>query len=318
MNLADLRQLQKEFISVIVENSDIKAITDFLFFSYLGARICYASSHPLALFSEEKFKNFETFKNFLLHLKKLEHYSVFAHTPVFVNTENIEVEQKLLLAQIYFKVFWDETKKQALFNLRHLAENLSEEQFAKLIEIPPDLTSIEIVYFKNNQNLYQGTLLEFPYHLVEEDHNNFFAIPEVIIIKQLKPYPFNWVGVIVHNFSRIFSHQFVRHTWLNFNQRSHRYTEVDKFILPKNFSDYHIKTYQEIIEYTMKYYKDFMKDLKKESARFLVPQGVATTLLATGPEFVWEDFINKRAIPQAQEEIKNLAFLLKEHLFKNR
>ncbi|QER41997.1 FAD-dependent thymidylate synthase [Thermodesulfobacterium sp. TA1] len=315
MKLSDLRETQKELISIVFENSDFKALTDFLFFSYLGARICYASSHPLALFSEEKFKNFEAFKSFLLHLKKLEHYSVFAHTPVFVDTANIKDTHKLLLAQVYFKVFWDEVNQQALFNLRHLAENLSDEAFAKVIETPPDLSGIKITYFRKQDLLYKGSLLDFTYQILEKNPDNLFTEPEIIIIQQEKPYPFNWIGVITHNFSRIFSHQFVRHTWLNFNQRSHRYTEVDKFVVPGVFKPTHVEIYKQVIQQSMGYYKEFMKEVKKESARFLVPQGVATTLLATGPQFVWEDFINKRAIPQAQEEIRNLAYILKDYLF---
>jgi len=64
----------------------------------------------------------------------------------------------------------------------------------------------------------------------------------------------------------------------------------------------------------MEVYREFSKNMKRESARFVVPQGVATSVLATGPDLVWEDFVSKRAIPQAQEEIRALAIFLKEVL----
>lgn len=313
MTLSELKDQQKAFIKILLKNIEKNLISDFLFFSYIGARICYATSHPLKLFSEEKFKNFETFTQFLLHLKKMKHYSVFAHTPVFVNIKNIPVLEKMYIAQTYFKVFWDEKKGVALFNLRHFAENLEDEEFFKLISLPCNLNSIKITFYKNFKKKFEGNFENIPNELLEDKNYDMFAVPEIIIIECKKLHPFRWIGVIVHNFSRIFSHQFVRHTWLNFNQRSHRYTSVDKFILPESFKEYHIKIYKELIEKSMSFYKEFLKDLKKESARFITPQGVATSLLATGPELVWHDFITKRAIPQAQEEIRKLALILKDY-----
>jgi thymidylate synthase (FAD) len=313
MNLSKLREKQKKLIKLVYRNTEKELISDFLFFSYIGARICYASSHPLLLFYEEKFRDYEKFRDFLFRLKKAGHFSVFAHTPVFVNTENLSPEEKFQLASIYFKVFWDEETKKALFNLRHFAENLQDETFMEILEKKPDFQIINIKIFKNYEKVFEGRFTEIDQKVIEQEKKEF-AEPEVVIIEVKKNHPFRWIGVIVHNFSRIFSHQFVRHTWLNFNQRSHRYTFVDSFVVPESFEEKHRKVYGEVIKNSMKFYKEFCKEMKKESARFLVPQGVATTLLATGPYLVWQDFISKRAIPHAQEEIRKLATLLKETL----
>jgi thymidylate synthase (FAD) len=313
MTLEELRKKQKELSFLIYENFDRRSLPIFIFFSYLGARICYAESHPLSLFEEEKFKDFERFKSFLLHLKRAGHFSIFAHTPLFVDTSKISLEEKFLLASTFFKVFWDEEEKKALFNLRHLAETLEDQVFLPLINEEPKLEEIEIIFARDFKILYQGGLLELDKDLLEE-REGLFAEKEVIILKSKKKTPFNWIGVIAHNFSRIFSHQFVRHTWLNFNQRSHRYTRIDKFVIPKAFSESHIKLYEEAIKKGMAIYEELGKNIKRESARFVVPQGVGTTVLATGPELVWRDFVSKRAIPQAQEEIRDLAIFLKETL----
>ncbi len=313
MTLEELRKKQKELSFLIYENFDRRNLPIFIFFSYLGARICYAESHPLSLFEEEKFKDFERFKSFLLHLKRAGHFSIFAHTPLFVDTSKISLEEKFLLASNFFKVFWDEEEKKALFNLRHLAETLEDQVFLPLINEEPKLEEIEIIFARDFKILYQGGLLELDKDLLEE-REGLFAEKEVIILKSKKKTPFNWIGVIAHNFSRIFSHQFVRHTWLNFNQRSHRYTRIDKFVIPKAFSESHIKLYEEAIKKGMAIYEELGKNIKRESARFVVPQGVGTTVLATGPELVWRDFVSKRAIPQAQEEIRDLAIFLKETL----
>ncbi len=313
MNLEELRGRQRSLIKLVYENLDRSTLPAFILFSYLGARICYAESHPLSLFEEEKFRDFERFKSFLLHLKKAGHFSVFAHTPIFVNTSSFSLEERFALASSFFKVFWDEEKELALFNLRHLAENLEDQTFLHLVNAEPKLEEIEVILAKDFQIHYKGPLSELDRAFLEEE-KSFFARPEIIILKSKGEAPFNWLGVIAHNFSRIFSHQFVRHTWLNFNQRSHRYTRVDRFVIPKAFAERHIPLYEEAIRSGMKIYEELCKNMKRESARFVVPQGVSTSVLATGPELVWRDFVGKRAIPQAQEEIRDLAIFLKDTL----
>ncbi|MFN3921062.1 MAG: FAD-dependent thymidylate synthase [Caldimicrobium sp.] len=312
MTLEELRERQKKLIPFVYKHIELTSLPIYLPFSYLGARICYAESHPLLLFEEEKFRDLERFKSFLLHLKKAGHFSVFAHTPLFVNIKNLSLEEKFSLATTYFKVFFSE--ELALFNLRHLAENLSDQEFFHLINVEPALEKIEVTLIRNRERVYEGPLNGIDPLLLKEE-NSIFASPEVIILKSKETYPFSWVGVMAHNFSRIFSHQFVRHTWLNFNQRSHRYTKVDKFVVPSVFKDKDKEIYREIIERSMQLYTELSLNMKRESARFLVPQGVATTVFATAPLFIWKDFIEKRIIPQAQEEIREFAKILKEVLF---
>lgn len=318
MNLSQLKTLQKKLILKLYSQADWSLLPSFIWFSYLGARICYAETHPLAIFQEEKFKDYSQFVKFLSHLRNLKHFSVFAHTPVIVELKNFSEKEKYEIAKSFFKVFWDEEDKYALFNLRHFAENLEEKVFENLINVRPDLENVKIKVFKDWIKVYEGEFLNYLLRnsqLCSFSKDEIFTTPEVIILESLKEIPFSWKGVVVHNFSRIFSHQFVRHTWLNFNQRSHRFTKVDKFIIPSDFSKENLKIYEKIIQETLKAYQELCLDLKKESARFVIPQGVTTTLLATGPLLVWEDFVNKRAITQAQEEIRRLAYLLKENLF---
>ena len=315
MKLEELKKAQRNLIYYIVEGLNKEVLKEFLFFSYLGARICYASTHPLALFEEEKFKNFDRFKSFLLHLKKAGHYSVFAHTPLWVDLSKTSVETRFKIAVSFFKIFWDKSKEKAIFNLRHLAENLEDSEFEKLINLKPNLDSIFIIIIRKDKKIFEGYFNELSKNILTPCVNDVFVDSEVIIIENKKIREFKWIGVIAHNFSRIFSHQFVRHTWLNFNQRSHRYTDVDYFVVPEVFSEKDKEVYSQIIKQSMGVYAELKKKMKKEWARFVVPQGVATTVLATGPELVWRDFISKRAIPQAQSEIRYLAEILKRELF---
>ncbi len=70
MTLEELRKKQKDMAPLIYENFDRSSFPVFIFFSYLGARICYAESHPLSLFEEEKFRDFERFKEFFTSPEK--------------------------------------------------------------------------------------------------------------------------------------------------------------------------------------------------------------------------------------------------------
>lgn len=313
MNLNKLKTKQKSLISLVFKQADWKFLPFFLPFSYLGARVCYSAKHPLLLFEEEKFQNQEKFKEFLMRLKKAGHHSVFAHTPIFVSLKGLSIEEKFNLATTYFKVFWDEEKGLALFNLRHFSENLSEEEFSKLISCEITLSFLKVIFYRNWKKVFEGFFEEFPLKGLEKK-SEIFTAPEVIILKVEKEHPFEWIGVIVHGFSRIFSHQFVRHTWLNFNQRSHRYTFVDSFVLPEVFTEEVTELYLKQIKSGMEVYRKFSERVHRESLRFVLPQGVSTTLLATGPLMVWEDFVSKRAIPQAQGEIRKLAFILKDEM----
>ncbi len=317
MKLEELRQAQRELIDMLVKRADFQSLPKGLAFSYLGARVCYHDSHPLALFSEERFKDRSRFVSFLLHLKKAGHFSVFAHTPIVVDISGLSSEEKYQLAKTYFKAFFDEEKGLALFNLRHFAEALDETSFLRLISVDLNLEAIYVRIFKNKGSdwviAWEGSLA-LAIDQAFESPKGLFYEREVIILED-KENPFNWTVVIAHNFSRIFSHQFVRHTWLNFNQRSHRYTKADFFVVPSCFKKEDVEVYEEFIVKALRVYEDWSTRMKKESARFTLPQGIATTVMASAPKFIWEDFVGKRAIPQAQEEIRDLATLLKNVLF---
>lgn len=302
-------------VKKIVDLLNKDLFKDFLPLSYLGARICYSAEHPLELIEEEKFRKKEKFKTFLLNLAKHKHFSVFAHTPIFIPRNYFSKEELLDIAKDYFKAVL--TQKEIILNLRHLAERITEEEFSNLIDTNYSVENLHLIWSKNYKIIFNDKLSNLNHEKIKEenkDSNEIFAYPEVIIIKHVNRQ--DWITIIAHNYSRIFSHQFVRHTWLNFNQRSHRYTKVDKFVIPETFTEEVKEKYKEVIETTLNIYNFLTqeKKIKKEDARFLVPQGVATTIIASAPTFAWKDFISKRAIPQAQEEIRKFATFLKQIL----
>jgi len=122
----------------------------------------------------------------------------------------------------------------------------------------------------------------------------------------------------VSGISRVCSHQFVRSKHLDFLQRSQRYCKEDvaEFIIPytdKQCSEIMQKhfewcqgTYKALLEYGM----------KKEDARFVLPEATTTELIVTGNFQAWIDFIRLRADKHAQWEIREVAKTINNILAK--
>ncbi|OAG27969.1 FAD-dependent thymidylate synthase [Thermodesulfatator autotrophicus] len=304
----------RPFFDSLLEK-DKALFRDTLFLSFLGARICYASTRPLNLFAEKRFQEKEELLAFLGRLKRSGHASVFAHSPL-VAQEDLPAEKIARLSQVLFKAWWSESGSVCL-NLRHFAEVYEEKEFMEILEASyeeshkwQDFQVFEIVYPEGKAEISRKIILG---ELISQTFSEPYGIeasPQVFVIDVApeETMPFGWLAVVAEGFSRLFSHQFVRHTWLNFNQRSHRYTQVDQFVFPPSFDDKARAIYTRQIEEGLSAYQEIVKQgIKKEDARFVTPQGSSTTILATGPYFVWEDFISKRNHPKAQWEIRRLA-----------
>lgn len=263
--------------------------------SALGARICYASEPPHILWeSDPRITNKDDMFNFLNRCYKAKHFSVFAHTPIFgeIGNYNIRVPYKVFtfVNSIYNNLHFCAT-------LRHVLEFASK--FINAKDMPLDF--------------YDGGNFLTPKYYSFEDkewYNEPRQEYRYIMGFYLNKDPWKWYSFVFHGISRACANQIVRHTWLNFSQRSHRYTEVDGFVIPpsiegklkrKAFLNY----YNEIKDK----YNFIIEDLgiNKEDARYITPVGSSTTLMASGPYFVWDDFIQKRNTPKAQKEIRILA-----------
>jgi len=113
----------------------------------------------------------------------------------------------------------------------------------------------------------------------------------------------------VSGISRTCSHQFVRSKHLEFLQRSQRYCNESEtpFVVPTKDPDLSavitasykasLDTYNKLIE----------SGVKKEDARFVLPNGGTTELVVTGNFQAWLDFIKLRADKHAQWEIRDVA-----------
>lgn len=111
----------------------------------------------------------------------------------------------------------------------------------------------------------------------------------------------------VSGISRTCSHQFVRSKFLDFLQRSQRYCNESEtqFVVPNtDMAALITDSYQASLD---TYNKLIEAGVKKEDARFVLPNGGTTELVVTGNFQAWLDFIKLRADTHAQWEIRQVA-----------
>jgi thymidylate synthase (FAD) len=124
---------------------------------------------------------------------------------------------------------------------------------------------------------------------------------------------------LVEGISRICSHQFVRSKHLDFLQRSQRYCNEGevKIVIPSSIKGEHKTIVETVYAELTQVYKDLIAEgVKKEDARFILPQGTTTELLVVGNFQAWYDFIKLRSGKEVQWEIRAVAHEINHQLHK--
>lgn len=111
--------------------------------------------------------------------------------------------------------------------------------------------------------------------------------------------------------SRACSHQLVRHRLASYSQESQRYVEGDfEFVAPPAITK-HVpaqRFYLEAIRQAQDAYKTLRgMGIRKEDARFVLPNATATRLVMTQNFRSWLHFCEVRCSPKAQWEIRAVA-----------
>lgn len=122
---------------------------------------------------------------------------------------------------------------------------------------------------------------------------------------------------LVEDISRICSHQFVRSKHLDFLQRSQRYCNEErmKMIIPNTIDDKYGEQARAYVTAAVSLYDDLIElGIKKEDARFFLPQGIGTELLVVGNFQAWYDFIKLRSGKEVQWEIREVAHEINRQL----
>ena len=120
--------------------------------------------------------------------------------------------------------------------------------------------------------------------------------------------------------SRIAHLQFVRHRIASYTSQSHRYTEPTAndliYFIPSNFPDEYLDEWEEDMKNQYEVYKKWRdKGLKKEDARYHLPDACAINFQCTMNLRSIINFLSLRTDPHAQEEIRLLANGMKTIVF---
>ena len=129
----------------------------------------------------------------------------------------------------------------------------------------------------------------------------------------------HWAATfLLDGVSRALTHQLVRHRLLSFSQESQRYVSLDKGgwypIVPSAIAS---KTQaRQIADETWRAIERGYEQLRelgirKEDARYLLPNATSTTIMVSGSIAVWRDVFRQRCAPDAQWEIRDVANAMK-------
>jgi thymidylate synthase (FAD) len=265
----------------------------------IGARTCYSKKGLKELLEEPKVSSAKERAKFLSKLANWKHFSVFAHSFAY---KKVGREKALYLAAKYFKTYWNEKAPDYIgVSLRHYLEELTpqerEEVFKNLAMVEREVKPL----------LYR-----------EYSPNGIQKVEVYLLGGTYKG--FGYFVFYINGISRIATHQLVRHTALNFSQRSQRYaTERENYsVVPPSFSENAKELFRSLDNTANNLYRIFTEDLKipKEDARFILPHGRRTTIVVSAPTPWLLDFLRKRTEKAAQWEIRNLALTMKELLKK--
>jgi len=131
---------------------------------------------------------------------------------------------------------------------------------------------------------------------------------------------FAYASFNIQGISRIASHQLVRVAHAGILQESQRYVKQSNisFIKPPALinmpNDLQQRWFRALSDCELIYQDSLQYGMKKEDARYILPQSCTTQLNMTGNFQMWRDLLNNRTKPAAQWEVRDLAEEIKRLL----
>ncbi len=304
-HFSDYIKSQSEFIV----SNDIPFPVDNLIYSALGARVCYSKDQPINLIlNDRRVTDFETRLHYLRKLSTWHHYSVFAHSPLGELVVNEYQSNIGVLPYKSFPIRKDDGIHYIL-NARHSLEIVG----IYINDIFNNLSKdFNVEFFVSYNDGYDIGFVK-----IDENTAGMYTDRDYYVVASYKPVGnYDWFFFIAHGFSRVFTHQLVRHTWLNFSQRSFRYTKTMGVGKPfSNLSDKDIMKIDIMSQVSDMFYNSLVDSgFKKQDARYIYPMGARTTIAFSGPALVFYDFVNKRDTKEAQDEIRYVAYVVRKFM----
>ena len=249
---------------------------------------------------------------------------IYQKYPVLVKEKELQGFKQLIKAilKLTFPVIYV-TSNNALINIRHILE-------FKLLTFDNN-SEMLVDWFKNE---YCSRIQNIP--MFTENYNISKIELETganvyVITKHYEENTVIGATYLLEGVSRVLTHQLVRHRlFSSYSQRSHRHTKVneDEFVIPtlnyvtrKQARQKLQKEFSKVYKHCIDEYNKLTEDgvtindkqfkVRKEDARFIIPDGVKTTILVTMLGEGLYNFINERTNEHAQWEIREVATKLK-------
>ncbi|MFC1761750.1 FAD-dependent thymidylate synthase [Planctomycetota bacterium] len=121
------------------------------------------------------------------------------------------------------------------------------------------------------------------------------------------------------NASRAMTHQLVRHRLMSVCQQSQRYVNEDGFsyVVPEDMPVEYIDDYRKDMHAIQTMYQKWRgRGLKKEDARFVLPNACTSEIVVSANFREWRHILKLRLSPKAQWEIRKACRLILDILMK--
>jgi thymidylate synthase (FAD) len=141
-------------------------------------------------------------------------------------------------------------------------------------------------------------------------------IKKLLNLGHLATLRFGYATFLVSGISRACSHQLVRAKHLDFLQESQRYVKQTdtKFVFPELRN---VEMYRQAYEVALHCYNELIRNgVRKEDARYVLPNAATTELYVTGNFQAWKDFLRNRQDKAAQWEIREVANQIATRLYE--
>lgn len=177
---------------------------------------------------------------------------------------------------------------------------------------------VTMVDFTENPELKIAEYAAICYDADTSPDRNEKRVQSIMKQRHLATLRFAYATFKVEGVSRVCSHQLVRHPHLSFLQRSSRYCREDSqaMIIPESVAASNARSiYGTAICMATKAYGDLLASgIRKEDARFILPQALSTELYVTGNFQAFHDFLIRRLDKHAQWEVRLVATMIYGYL----
>lgn len=146
-----------------------------------------------------------------------------------------------------------------------------------------------------------------------EDGSQQDFIRRLITIGHESPLEHAYATFRIRNCSRAMTHQLVRHRLMAVSQQSQRYVDEERFqyVMPESLPAEFVEDFHKDMETIQQmYHKWRARGLKKEDARFVLPNACVSEIVVSADFREWRHIFKLRTSAKAQWEIRKACLMM--------